>query len=99
MLTADPPPCAPESDHAQGRAQPSVAQEKQRCSNCQKTGCKIQDCPIRPLITLTTPQEEECRAKENLASIIRNIKAMPVKDRLGMISEAYGEEFIAPVKI
>jgi len=32
------------------------------------------------LMASTTPQEEERRAKENLASILRNIKAMPVKD-------------------
>jgi len=99
ILTADPPPCAPKSDHTQGRARPSIAQEKQRCSSCQKTGCKIQDCPIRNLTTSTTPLEEECRAKENLASILCNIKAMPIKDRLEMIAEAYGEESLTPAKI
>jgi len=99
MLTQKPSPCAPESDHAWGRAQPSVAQEKQRCSSCQKTGCKIQDCPIRGLIMSTTPQEEERRAKDNLASIIRNIKAMPIADRLGMIDEIFKKESTAPVRI
>jgi len=94
MLTQDSSPCAPESDHAWGRARPSVAQEKRRCSNCQKTGCKIQDCPIRGLTTSTTPQEEECRAKENLARVIRNIKAMTIEDRHGMIDELLKVESI-----
>jgi len=99
MLKTDSPLCAPESDHARGRARPSVTQEKQRCANCQKTRCKIQDCPIRSLTTSTTPQEEERRAKENLANIIRNIKAMPIEDRLGMIADAWGEESLTPAKI
>jgi len=99
ILTQDPPPCAPESDHAWGRAQPSVAQEKQQCSSCQKTGCKIQDCPIRNLTTSTTPQEEECRAKENLTNIIRNIKAMSAEDRLGMIEVLWEKESTIPARI
>ena len=99
ILTANSPPCAPESDHARGRARPSVAQETQRCSSCQRTKCKIQDCPIRSLTTATTPQEEERRAKENLASTIRQMKAMPIEDRLEMITEAFGEEFAAPARI
>ena len=47
----------------------------------------------------TTPLEEEHSAKENLASILRNIKAMPIEDRLEMIAEAYGEESLIPAKI
>jgi len=99
MLTQNPPPCAPESNHARGRARPSVAQEKQRCSSCQKMRCKIQDCPIRSLTTSTTPQEEERRAKENLASVIRNIKAMPLEDRVGMIDQLFNQEAVIPTRI
>jgi len=95
----NPPPCAPESDHARGRAQPSVAQEKQRCSSCQKTRCRIQDCPVRSLTTSTTPQKQERQARENLANIIRNIKAMPTEGRLGMVAELLKEEPIAPARI
>jgi len=80
MQTQNPSPCAPVSDHNQGRVQPSITQEKQQCSSCQKTQCNIQNCPITKLVVSTTPQEEECRAKENLASILRNIKAMSTKD-------------------
>jgi len=98
MLTQN-PPCAPKSDHARGQVRPSVTQEKQRCSSCQKTRCKIQNCPIRNLTMSTTPLEEEHSAKENLASILRNIKAMPIEDRLEMITEAYGEESLIPAKI
>jgi len=99
MLTTEPTPCAPESDHAWGQARPSVAQEKQQCSSCQKTGCKIQDCPIRRLTTSTTPQEEECRAKKNLASILCNIKAMPIEEQLGMIEVLLENKSTTPVKI
>jgi len=44
----------------------------------------------------TTPQQEEYRAKENLASILRNLRAMPVKDCLGMIAELFEEESAKP---
>jgi len=80
IQTQNPSPCAPVSDHAQGQAELSIAQEKQRCSSCQETQCNIQNCPIAKLVVSTTPQEKECRAKENLASILRNIKAMSIED-------------------
>jgi len=47
----------------------------------------------------TTPQEEEHRAKENLASIIYNIKAMPTEDRLGMIEVLLEKESLTPARI
>jgi len=92
-------PCAPVSDHAWGQARPSVSQEKQRCSNCQETGCNIQSCPIMQLTASTTPQEEECRAKENLASILHNIKAMSIEDWQGMIEVLFEKESTIPAKI
>ena len=48
------------------------------------------------LATSTTLRQEECRAKENLASILCNLRAMPVEDRLGMITELFEEESVKP---
>jgi len=95
----NPPSCAPKSNHAWGQAQPSVAQKKQRYANCQKNRCNIQDCPIMKLVGSMMPQEEECRAKDNLASILCNIKAMSVKDRQGMIMVLFEKESTMPAKI
>jgi len=50
-------------------------------------------------MTSTTPQEEECRAKENLASILHNIKAMPAEDQLGMIEVLFEKESTVPAWI
>jgi len=99
IQTQNPSPCAPVSNHAWGWARPSIAQEKQRCSNCQKTRCTIQDCPITKLVLSTTPQEEERRAKENLASILRNIKAMSTEDCLGMIEVLFEKESTMPARV
>ena len=99
MLTQNPPPCAPVSDHTWDWAQPSIAQEKQQCSSCQRTRCNIQSCPITKLVVSTTPQEEKCRAKENLASILCNIKAMSTEDRCGMIVVLFEGESTTPARI
>ena len=69
---------------------------KPQCANCQQTKCSLRNCPIAKLTMATTPQQEEYRAKENLASILRNLRAMPVKDCLGMIAELFEEESAKP---
>ena len=40
-------------------------------------------------------QAEERQAKENLAGIIRNLKAMPMEDRVGMLAKLFEEELIS----
>jgi len=69
---------------------------KPRCTYCQQTKCSLKNCLIMKLTTSTTPQQEECRAKDNMASILSNLKAMPVEDRLGMITTLFEEELVKP---
>ena len=68
---------------------------KARCTSCQQTKCSLKNCPITKLVPATTPQEEECKAKENLARIIRNLKAMTVEDRMGTITTLFEEESLS----
>ena len=67
---------------------------KTRCANCQQTKCSLKHCPIASLVPAMTPQAEERQTKETIASTIRNLKAIPLEDRVGMIAKLFDEELI-----
>ena len=76
----------------QGAAQ--TGYPKTRCANCQQTKCSLKDCPITSLVPATMSRTTERQTKENLAGIIRNLKAMSMEDRVGMLAKLFEEESI-----